>query len=376
MSPITIRIVFFVLLLRVPTLLFSQLTDEYIKGSVILKNNERREGYIRSDDFKKMNYELGFKETLSQGKPIIYDTSSVKGFTMDDGESYDLLRYKPNQGNDSIAVFAMLIIKGKASLYKVFYNEATIYIVVANQRNFPVQDDEMPINTGEVVQNNYKDYLKLALLEYSDLYTMIDKMEFGESDIMNIIKEYNKHFMSESIITHVKESPKDFIFCNVDKGWTRSLNSVFNTYEAMYRVYYPKILKNTSFNIGLRYVEGRISNVEQVGDMTNGIFDTVTVIHKRRYLSIPIRVHQNLLDGWFRPYAYVGATFYGLYSEVNNVYQEDNGAGFDNYYGTFLCWGGGVEADIYKGLMFRAEYRSEERLYILGIGYLLPIDSH
>ena len=176
MRTFLLRTFLVLLLLKLPALLFAQLTDEYIKGEIHLKNKEIKDGFIKNEDFRRMSYKIAFKQTQDQVIATTYDTSSVQNFMMDDGEIFESLRYLPNSGKDSITSFARLILKGKASLYLVFYRTLPIYIVVNNNLTYPVQDDEMPINTGEMVQNFYKSYLKNALQDDEELSGTIDKI--------------------------------------------------------------------------------------------------------------------------------------------------------------------------------------------------------
>ena len=357
------------LLLKLPALLFAQLTDEYIKGEIHLKNKEIKDGFIKNEDFRRMSYKIAFKQTKDQVIATTYDTSSVQNFMMDDGEIFESLRYLPNSGKDSITSFARQILKGKASLYLVFYRTLPIYIVVNNNLTYPVQDDEMPINTGEMVQNFYKSYLKNALQDDEELSGTIDKMEFSEAGIINLIKEYNKHFQSGNkiFISHFKEKPKHFFMFNADVSPFMHNQSIYSL-EGMSRIYYPKFSKNTSFNIGLRYQCYKYSDIEQRGSIINfdGTLNDTTVNYRGRFLSIPMAFQENFLNGRFRPYFYVGFGFYGFFKEVNNVYAEGNTS--SRQYVSLFLLGLGIEADLGKGLMLRAGL-SDDKGFSLGVGF-------
>ena len=350
----------------------AQITDDFIKGSIVLKNNETRNGFIRNDDFRRMNYKIKFKPTQESNRVFVFDTASIKSIVMEDGEIYDLLRYMPKSAKDSISVLARLMIKGKASLYKVYYRGAVVFIISNNQKTYPVQDDEIPMNSTVVTQNYYIQYLKSAFEDYDDLMAEIDKMEFTESGIVQLVKKYNLHNQSENKIIKMVEKSKGFIVLNADGGITNQDNNLLS-FEGTYRVYFPKISKSTSFNWGLKHSTKRYSDQEQFGGISNGIPDPgyldTSVHYKQSYWAIPFSVHENILNKRFRPYLFVGFTFFDFYKEVNTLYQEDNGAGFGNNYGVFFSWGGGIEADIYKGLLLRSEYRSENKRFTVGIGY-------
>ena len=370
--PFLLQIFLLLLLLNVTHSVQAQIHDEYIKGTIVLKNKETKQGYIMNDAYEKMKFKIKFKLSKDSEQVICYDTSSVKSIVMEDGEVYDLLRFKPHTRKDSISVFARLILKGKASLYKVYYGSTLVYIVYNNLTTYPIQDDELLMNSTEPTLFNYKDYLKNAFVDYDDLMMEIDKMDFSEEEVIKLTKAYNLHHQSESTTIKSIEKSKSFIVINAD-GWFKNPYHNLFTFEGNYRVYYPKISKSTSINWGLKYWSNRYSNQEQFGSITNGVPDPgyldTSVHYKQSFLAIPFNIQQNILNKWLRPYFYFGFTLLSFYKKVNNIYQEDNGKGFGNTWGIIFSGGAGIEADVYKGLMLRSEYRSENRRITVGIGY-------
>ena len=64
MRTFLLRTFLVLLLLKLPALLFAQLTDEYIKGEIHLKNKEIKDGFIKNEDFRRMSYKIAFKQTI------------------------------------------------------------------------------------------------------------------------------------------------------------------------------------------------------------------------------------------------------------------------------------------------------------------------
>ncbi len=354
----------------------AQIHEEYIKGTILFKNNSKASGYIRNDEQGKLKYTFNFKSTNDTEQGIKYDTSSVKGFVMENGEVYDLLVYKLDAGKDSLRAFARLMIKGKASLYQVLYGSKCIYIIQNNNTTYPIQDEEMHSDEPILIDHHYKRYLTDALIDSDNLLGLIErinKMEFSVQELKKLVSDYNKNYPGQNSIIHFNEKSKGFVLFNADASYPNSDNNLLS-FEGAYRFYYPKFSKSICYNFGIKYLQYSYSSQEKFTISTNSYpyyinIDT-TVNYKQTWLSVPVSIHQNLLNKRFRPYLFVGFNFVFSYKEVNDIYYEDNGHGFQNNFGILYSWGGGIEADIYKGLMLRAEYRKENQGFVtFGIGY-------
>lgn len=369
-------ILLFVLIINILTI-DAQINDDYTRGTILFKNNETKVGYVRNDNLGEMNYSVNFKSTLQSEQIETYDTASVKAIIMEQGEVYELLRYKPHLLKNNISILARLIVKGKASLYKVSYKGEVVYIIQNNQKTFPLQDDEIPINSTLLIQNHFIEYLKDAFEDYEDLISKIEKTSFFESSFKSLIKEYNDHFSSESKVIKFNEKSNKFLFFNMDGRLVDQNNQLFSI-EGNFRVYYPRFSKSTSINLGLKYWNNKNRQKSSgrytvSGNLVPGYFDTIAN-YTQSYIAIPFSIHENILNKKFRPYLFLGFTFYGFYSESNNVYKEDIGTGWGNKYFILFSFGAGIEADIYKGLMVRSEYRFENKLITFGLGYHFPLN--
>ena len=83
---------FFIML--VTNFVYGQLKFFYVKGSIELLNGQTISGFIKDDEIAKMNYKISFTAT-EEGKNIVtYDTSQIKSFKLDDGETFELLRFR------------------------------------------------------------------------------------------------------------------------------------------------------------------------------------------------------------------------------------------------------------------------------------------
>lgn len=330
---------------------FSQLKENYEKGSIIKNNDEKIEGYIRIDDLSELSNEVRFKLTASEKKCVIYNKSQIKSFSTANGRTFDLLTIKMDQTKEEIKVFADLILKGGASLYKSVYQGTTFFIIINQNQSYVLQNDELLLGATEMTTYHYKGILKLAT---EGLVNLENDIKFIQKDFTKTVEKYNTLKGLDSKIVAIKEKKVDFILVNVGGGFKKDENEFF--VQAAYRIYYPNISRSTSINIGLNYYFYQYP----------ALYNKIT---NQTLTSIPFSFQQNLLNKNFRPY---------LFGGFNLAYQKvvEDGVsilpnGFQKNFGIGLLYGAGVEVDIYKGFMLKCEYRNEifPHLILFGIGY-------
>ncbi|MFP5040424.1 hypothetical protein [Parasediminibacterium sp. JCM 36343] len=339
----------------------AQLHEVYVKGKITLQNHQQKEGYIQRDNLESMNYCIYFKETENQKKPVKYDTLSLSGYTLESGEVFDRLRFELSQNADSISVLGSLMLKGKASLYEAFYKSTQFFIVYNAGSTYALQDDKLETGATEITPHYFKDYLKMAL---EDRFSVeISKMSFDEESIVSIVSQYNKSQSSYNNPIIAKQSKISFLILDIGiASWQAGEKEIFA--QAIYRMYVPKYSKSTSINTGISYFKNNYSN------RYPGIFYSYLVNYSRSLISIPFQVQQNILNKNIRPYFFSGLNF-SYINETNDhdlaIYEK----GFQKTYGIALLYGAGIEADIYKGLRAKIEYRYENYIHpvSIGVGY-------
>lgn len=353
---------------------YSQIQDQYLKATLSFKDGSSKEGFIKNQPSEKMCFSVRFKADMNEKGLIVYDTSSVNKIFIENGERYDLLRFKPHFAKDSIGVLAKKIVDGKASLYIVIYRLKEIYIILNNGKKYPLQDEEILDGENKITSYYFNDYLKIALSDDDSLFNVADKALFNERALINIIVAYNRHQQAECTVIKVKEESKHFLVVTADKSISNTVNSnsIF-TVQGMYRTYLIKDSRNTCIELGFRYWSRRYNERVQIGSIINGIpqpgYINTMALFKENFFAIPFTIQHNLLNKWLRPYVFLSNVFFFGYNRKNNVYEEINTKGFGDSYGFFFTAGGGVELDICKGIMLKTDYRLENKLWTLGIGY-------
>jgi len=360
---------FLPLLLIIPFFIKAQLRDEYLKANIVLKNNERKTGFISNVQFAKISSHIDFKQTLQDKKTIKYDTSQINEILVEDSIEYKVLRYKPELSKDTIRAIGRLILKGKASLYKTFYRGGEVYIVSNNGKFYPLQNDELVVGDNEITHYYYKSYFKEALIGYDDIGVEIDKMVFGEKEIVRIISAYNEKLSSKSILFPVhRDKIKHFVFVDVEGMIKNSNESEFGI-QGTYRIYFPNQSRSTSINIGLNYYSYKFSN-QLDSFSTSGVFTMYNQAKTQTLISLPITIQQNILNRSFRPYVLFGEDL----TWVSDVINSNKGAyeqGVQNNLGLGIVFGVGIEADLATKFRVKGEYKHESytHLLLLGLGY-------
>lgn len=197
---------FFIMLAT--NLVHGQLKYFYVKGNIELLTGQTVRGFIKDDEIAKMNYKISFKATEEDKNIIMYDTSQIKSFTLDDGDIFELLRFRGHDMENDVSVLAKLIIRGKASLYKTFYNSDDIYIIINGGRTYVLKNDKQNWGTqsAEVSRNFFKNFLGAAVDDIPTLKNKIERITFNEKEISSIVSDYNKLLKAENIIIPEKRT--------------------------------------------------------------------------------------------------------------------------------------------------------------------------
>jgi len=241
-------------------------------------------------------------------------------------------------------------------LYKTIYKSTTFYIVVTKDENYVLQNDEIITGETNIKKYNYEGVLNIATEGF--LVNNYQKIAFNELDFIKIISEFNTSKGYKSNKVTYDEKNIHYYLVSIGGGVKKDESEIF--FQAMYRVYFPKISRSTSLNLGLNYFNYQFS------ESSYG----TTSLYKKSLISIPFQFQQNILNKNIRPYIFAGFSLSYLKSidDKNNSLIED---GFQKNFGIGFLYGAGLEIDIYKRFMLKSEIRNEiyNHLILFGIGY-------
>ena len=334
----------------------AQLKDIFEKGTIITNENIKLDGYIKTNDLSHLSSEICFKSAEKDVKYINYNTTQLKSFRTETGKIFDLFSIKINNNSKEIAVFANLILKGQTSLYKTIYKSATFYIVVTKDENYVLQDDEIISGETSIKRYNFQGVLNIATEGF--LLNNYQKIPFSEIDFIKIISEFNASKGYKSMKVTYDEKNIHYYFLNIGGGVKKDESEIF--FQAIYRLYFPTISRNTSLNLGLNYFNYQFSK---------SAYGT-TSLYKESLISVPFQLQQNILNKNIRPYLFTGLSLCYLMAvdDKNNSFIEN---GFQKNFGIGFSYGAGLEIDIYKKFILKSEFRNEifNHLILFGIGY-------
>jgi hypothetical protein len=350
-----IKMLFCVSIYLSSTIAFAQLKDIFEKGSIIQNEGEKIEGFIKNDDLSKLSSEICFKLLESDEKCSKFDVTQIKSFQTESGKIFELLTVKMDKNTKEISVFANLILKGEASLYKSVYNAQDFYIISNKNTNYVLQNDELI--SGETEERKYN-YLGIINIATEGQANTDNRTQFNESNFIKIVTDYNTLKGSKSDIVNYKEKNITYKIVNVGYGFKNNQSEFF--LQAMYRMYFPIISRSTSLNTGFNYF-----NYQESEFKGNKKFK-----FKQQLVSIPFQIQQNILNKSIRPYVFGGLnlSYLKVVDDINNTTLK---SGLQSNFGVGLLYGAGIEVDVYKGLMLKSELRNEIffHLVLFGIGY-------
>ncbi len=330
---------------------YGQLKETFASGVIELQNHQTIKGFIKADELPKMNYKIYFKSLLSDKKVTAYDTAQIKSFNLNGNEFFELLHIRVNNIEDSVSIFAKLILRGRASLFKTVFNSEIIYIIKNNDNLYVLQNDELESNALAVTSHNFRQHLTWAVSGVAPANNELQTISFNEKDFVRVISAYNHSSGSENKLTAVKEKPVHFVLANFGGRYATTTDRELFI-QLLYRTYVPKISRSASVNVGIHYFNLQYSKTDDYGFYSTIKYYTSTLV------SLPFQFQLNILNKNIRPYVFAGtnACYYKVVDEKGASQIRE---GFQNNFGIGLLYGGGIEADIYKGLTVKSEYRYE-----------------
>ena len=342
---------------------YAQLKETYAAGTIELQDGQTIKGFIKEGELGDMNYKIRFKLSETDKNTTDYDTSQLKSYNLNGNEFFELQHISVNGGTVPLSVLAKSILNGKASLYKFIYDNEAFYTAKNEEQLYVLQNDKLSAGSTEVSRYYFKNYLKAATNStISDL--KLETVGFTEKDFIKVFTEYNNTNGSGSKLVATKEKPISYIIAGIG-GMIKNSNSSELFAQATYRIYFPKISRSTSLNVGINYF-----SYKYLRTAYDSYRYTTTTKYTSTLFSIPFQLQQNILNKNIRPYVFGGLNA-SYYKVVNDKGTSQLETGFQSTFGIGLIYGGGIEVDIFKGLLLKSEYRYEiySHLVVVGIGY-------
>jgi hypothetical protein len=336
----------------------------YEVGIVELNNGETVIGHIKKEPLSEMVFSVSFKQDLTGKAPTVYDTAQIRRYWFGTKDAFELLRLPEANTTAPVRVFAKVMVKGYATLYKTAYRGEELYIIKRDSTLYVLQNNEaLSRNTKTAGVNDHnKAQLVRALGEAVIANTTAGKLALSEKNFIEFVSAYNRSIGAPNEIMLAKENPVSFLLATVGGGLQgRSQKELF--LHSAYRTYFPDLSSNASLNVGLNLYATKYSEMIKI-NFYDYEFKYTSVL-----VTIPVEVQYNLLKKAIRPF--VSGGFSLCYLSVKDQYGNSNNEIFKNHIGIRPVYSGGVEADIAKDFLIKLAYRKEvySHLALVGIGY-------
>lgn len=237
--------------------------------------------------------------------------------------------------------------------------------------NYVLQNDELQLNQTYITKNNYLGTLSMATEGMSNNK---DKIDFSDATFITIISDYNKSIHSENVIYNSNKQ-KSVHFQIVYGGVGKGIDANVIFFKGLNRMFLPNISRTTSLNFGFVYYYEKYNedfNDKNKYNKYDYRFADKDPSVTRQIFSVPLLFQQSISNGRFRPYIFGGFcfTYKRETSEIdinlmfNDAYYEPKNFGIN------VSYGAGLEVDVIKGILLKAEYETGfYQYYLAGLGY-------
>lgn len=340
---------------------FAQLTEDFEKASIVQIGGQKLEGFIKTEELSKLSKTICYKTALSDQNCTVFDTETTQSFQTEKGKLFELIVAKINKNTKEIKIFGNLILSGKASLYKTVFEDEEMYIVKNEAVFYVLQDLKLVDGELQLRDYNYRGYLNIATEGFTNNNTPLG---YSEKSFIKAIKDYNTSKGVVSKQTNYEEKSIAYTIAFVGGGFSGNDKEFFG--QVFYRKFFPKISRSTSLNVGLSYYNYQFIEPYLKSAYPIAVIDNDVVTHK--VFFAPVELRQSFFSSTIRPNIFAGITIgYGATERLHAGTLKTSPYTF----GYGILYGFGIESDIAKKVMLKAEYRVEvfEHLYLFGIGY-------
>lgn len=331
----------------------AQLHDQYVKATILFSDGRSIPAMVLNDESKKLNYSVSIQDSSYKKNKQTYTASEIREINFENGKIFRQITFTPHGTIDTITVLGRLLVTGKINLFQVYQQGKLFLVAVKGDEVFPMQKDEFSTLDPEIKRHYYNSFLQNALSDAPDaILVKASRAEFNETDISRLILEYNKLFDPTSQIVKRKAEKKSFWLAGAE--FKKTKNYPYGVLGFVnYRLYITDISRSTSLNVGLHFYNYQFKTT----------YSPILIVTSTRSIaSLPVFVQQNLLNKKVRPYLFAGFNFSYIHTKADQPGYEDE-KGFQRNYGGNIIGGAGIEVNILRNLMLKADYRYENVLH-------------
>ena len=335
----------------------------YTAGYIIKSNGDTLRGFLQEETRKGLLLKVKFRNDIDKSGVQEFSPADVMAFQYKGGNLYRSIAFSHTSGDTAAdeTCFARQLVKGKYNLYE-FEKDGNLYFVVLDGSSSYLMNNTEYAGTGAIKEEgNYETQLDLLKSPCRKNLFNSSSIAYNEKDIHDVIVNINNCISPAEASESYYHADKTRSEVLVYAGFLPLGDQSQVTAEAIFRVKYPQIGKKVSLNIGLRYAR-------KVDEYVNTIpyirIKNIRTTHQ--IYDVPLTIQYNLFTGRIRPFIYIG--FSVLYLKESDNSGQTNYKGLQQNFGFAGIGGAGLEINIIKGLMARADWRYESFVQFPSVG--------
>jgi len=339
--------------------------ENYVPGYIVKKNADTLRGYLQEERKQDLLKQVKFKEN-SNSAISAFGTDAVVSFAYDQGNIYKSVSF---QSADDTSVtktyFANQLVEGGYNLYEFEENGETDYLVQQGSNTYLLYNTTYH-GTGEINRpGNYLNQLNLLCVACDQLRPRLTQLGYYHKELIAFVSDLNKCVNPGKQVKNYYHKPKIHAEVIIFAGGL-PISSVRSqiTGEILARFSYPQISNRTFLNVGLHY-----SNT--INSSTLLSYGNIKYHDKEHHqvICVPATIQYNLVSWVVQPYVCVGFSLAYLSEITDETYFTPRVV--DNRFGVSVIGAAGLEVNISKILLAKAEWRYELLLQYPAIGLAL-----
>ncbi len=317
---------------------FSQ-KDQWIKGYVIIRENDTINGFLVDKQDRKLAAEVSFSAENDLVPDVLYTPADIGKFGFSYGRTFERFSTSSFVKADSVesAFFAKKILTGKIDLFVLRMKGNMNDIILRNNSSGKMvrltqpQKRTFTNEKGEQVIIRDKNYLGLLTIVKTDSAQPVilspEDLRFSVKEIKKNIIKYNQGFEKKYPAREYTE--RKLVSYEVSGGINLLDNRIGYDYNS-FRVSGYRNMTNTEKNPNLTFIQGVTFNYS-IDNGTWGRYPDQSWEETMFFINIiPIGVKMQTKPNWITGYAYIGIGA-GMMVEIDKTYKEDDLLGTTKY---------------------------------------------
>jgi hypothetical protein len=347
------RNLFAILLIIISTKAVAQ--SSYVKGYVILNNNDTLNGFLKQDVEGNLLKQVVFSNNENGNEGKTYTSTDIKAFYFNGGNFFESI-YFTDVDTSHQTYFARYILKGYYNLYSFRKSDRQYFIIRHEDTTYLLYDDIILSSGTYDTKGNYQNQFMFLARNCSSSLSRIPQLRYDETEFINFTKKINDCVAPGNTNYTVAVKAKSKTNFYLYAGALPLGEKYEYTGRALVRISTPSISKNVALNAGVSYLAHKTT--EEVSGVKK---DNITNI-----VNAGLTIQNNFTTGVIQPYLEAGIGF--SYKEETSAHTLHK---TEHKYGVDFIVAAGIEGYITKKFAVKADWRYELLFHYptIGIAY-------